>query len=124
MDGSVIQHKELAASGRWGEMPFAQQMANIGSEVFRAAKWKDAGKTDRALRASDRALELLDLTVSSRQQKALEIRELLRLRELLCDYFYGENLYAQSSSALNHYFEPFSMKAAEQRRLSATGELG
>ena len=31
------QHKELAA-GRWQQMPFIEQMANIGSEVERALK--------------------------------------------------------------------------------------
>ena len=32
-------HKELAA-GRWNEMPFLEQMANIGSEVERALNWR------------------------------------------------------------------------------------
>ena len=43
MDGSMIRHKELAESGRWADMPFVEQMANIGSEVFRAGKWKEKG---------------------------------------------------------------------------------
>ena len=92
MDGAMIQHKGLAESGRWAEMPFAQQMANIGSEVFRAGKWKEKEKTERAQNAADRALELLDF-----------------------DYFYGDNQYASTNDSLNKYFDPFSMKAARQR---------
>lgn len=115
MDRSVMQHKELAASGRWDEMSFAQQMANIGSEVFRASKWKEAGKGERSIRAADRALELTDMTVLSRQKHGLDMREVLRMREVLCDYFYGDNQYESSASSLNKYFEPFSLKASAQR---------
>lgn len=43
----TVQHQSLAA-GRWKEMTFLEQMANIGSEV-------------------DRALELLDLSLESTQ---------------------------------------------------------
>ena len=38
MDESMIRHKELAESGRWAALSFAEQMANVGSEVFRAGK--------------------------------------------------------------------------------------
>lgn len=115
MDGAMIQHKDLAESGRWAEMPFSQQMANIGSEVFRAGKWKEKEKTERAQNAADRALELLDFTVSARTKAHESTRELLRLREVLCDYFYGDNQYASTNDSLNKYFDPFSMKAARQR---------
>ncbi len=115
MDRNLIQHKELAESGRWQELPFAQQMANIGSEVFRAGKWKMKGKTDRCLSATDRALELLDFTVECKERSSQGRRELLRLREILCDYFYGENQFHSSPEILNKYFDPFSLKASRQR---------
>ena len=115
MDEVIIQHKNLAESGRWGEMPFAQQMANIGSEVFRAGKWKAKGKDEHARNAADRALELLDFTVQAMIDDHRSTKELLRLREVLCDYFYGSNVYASSNESLNMYFEPFSLKAARQR---------
>lgn len=115
MDGVMIQHKDLAESGRWLDMPFAEQMANIGSEVFRAGKWKEKGKVERAQNAADRALELLDFTVQSMVLKHRSAKELLRMREVLCDYYYGNNLYASTNESLNKYFEPFSMKTARQR---------
>lgn len=123
MDKGLIQHKGLAESGRWAEMPFAQQMANIGSEVFRAGKWKQKGKTERAQNAADRALELLDFTVQAMADEHRNTKELLRMRELLCDFFYGGNLYASSAESLNGYFEPFSLKAARQRLLMLPHEL-
>jgi hypothetical protein len=33
------QHKDLAA-GRWKRLSFVEQMANIGSEVERALRWR------------------------------------------------------------------------------------
>ncbi len=35
----TYQHKDLAA-GRWRQMPFLEQMGNIGSEVEPALNWK------------------------------------------------------------------------------------
>ena len=115
MDRVVIQHKSLSESSRWQQMSFAQQMANVGSEVFRAGKWKAKGKADRAQLAADRALELLDFTISASQKSGLPLRELVRLREVLCDFFYGENLFGSTTKSLNKYFEPFSFKASQQR---------
>ena len=114
MDG-IIQHKGISESSQWQQMPFAQQMANVGSEVFRAGKWKVKGKEDRAQLASDRALELLDFTISAAQQSNRNLRELVRLREVLCDYFYGENMFGSTPESLNKYFNPFSFKASQQR---------
>ena len=115
MDGAIIQHKGIAESSRWQQMPFAQQMANVGSEVFCAGKWKEKGKEDKARSASDRALELLDFTILAAKHSKTKRRELLRLRELLCDYFYGDNQFGSTPQSLNQYFDPFSCKAARQR---------
>ena len=115
MDRPMIRHRDLAESDRWSSMPFAQQMANVGSEVFRASKWKDKGNLDRAVNAAERALELLDFTVAGFLEQQRSPRELLRLRELLCDYFFGDNVYASTGNSLNRYFDAFSTKAARQR---------
>jgi len=50
-------HKDLD-SGRWAEMSFPQQMANIGSETSRVLKALQAGKDSRAEGAFARAQEL------------------------------------------------------------------
>jgi hypothetical protein len=37
------QHKELAA-GRWKELSFFEQMANVGSEIERTVSWRKKGQ--------------------------------------------------------------------------------
>ena len=43
-----MQHKTLE-DGRWANMPFIEQMANIGSEISRTANWKEKGNEKRHL---------------------------------------------------------------------------
>lgn len=105
MDTAVIQHKALA-SGQWAAMSFFEQMANIGSEVSRACRWKAKGKTDRMAAAADRYLELLDLTIAL--QSGLRRRELLRAREVFCDFFFGDNIYGSTEEQLQRYYDVFA----------------
>jgi len=57
-----MQHASLE-NGRWAELSFPQQMANIGSETSRILKALEAGKDARALSAFARFQELIDLTI-------------------------------------------------------------
>jgi len=57
------QHPDLAA-GRWRELSFVEQMANVGSEIERTIGWTAKGRSDYSARAFERALELLDLTIA------------------------------------------------------------
>jgi hypothetical protein len=104
------QHKNLA-SGKWKELTFFQQMANIGSEVIRAINWKGKNKGYSQM-AIDRALELLDLTIDDeKNHQRGRLKELLRLREFLADYFYFDNTYKSSSQNWNNYFLAFNYAA-------------
>ena len=38
-----MQHETLS-NGAWADMPFPKQMANIGSETYRATKWLAKGR--------------------------------------------------------------------------------
>jgi hypothetical protein len=91
------QHQSLA-SGRWGTLSLIEQLANIGSEVERALKGRDKGNPGYSQRALERALELIGLTIGDPRHRG-RLKEITRLREVLLDYFLGENLY-QSSDAL------------------------
>ncbi len=67
------QHQQLA-SGRWTRLSFIEQMANIGSEIERARRWKEKGNTEYFKMAFERALELLELTISdSRNRERLKV---------------------------------------------------
>ncbi len=101
-----VQHKNLAA-GRWNDMPLTEQMANIGSEVGRAIKWRNKNKKDLSDKAFIRALELLDLSMSS-MKRFPRIKELARLREALVDYFHGDNEFSSTEASWNNYFGHFN----------------
>ncbi len=106
MDQVNIQHKELAA-GRWQKMRFVEQMANIGSEVERALNWQKRNQ-EYSQKAFERALELLDLTLSSAKSYP-RLRELARVREVLVDYFFGNNEYQSNEQMWRSYFFAFTM---------------
>ena len=98
-------HKN-AAAGRWYTMSTAEQLANIGSEVGRAAKWQ--GKDENTFYgAVTRALELFDLTLEDSRWRGGRLLELGRLREVFCDGVLGGKEYGTDLASLESYFLPF-----------------
>jgi hypothetical protein len=107
------QHKELAA-GRWNLLSFAEQMANIGSEIERTISWKKRGRLEISGRAFERALELIDLTVADPKNRK-RLRELLRVREAVSDHFYFDNFYQSTPESWKRYFGSFLIAARGKR---------
>lgn len=107
------QHQGLAA-GRWNELPLLEQMANVGSEVERALKWKEKNNAGYCEKACERALELLDLTLDS-PQNASRLKEIARAREALVDYFWGANQFASTENGWQAYFSQFAYAARKNR---------
>ena len=105
----TYQHKELTA-GRWAQLTFLEQMANIGSEVERALNWKAKNNADYSQKAAERALELIDLTLDSNRIPA-HFKEITRTRESLVDYFFGTNQFNSSESSWRKYFFHFTYAA-------------
>ena len=105
----TYQHRELA-SGRWNELSLVEQLGNIGSEVERALKWKKKNNPDYCMRAFERALELLDLTLACPAHRH-RLREIARTREILVDFFYGENQFKTTGKSLSAYFLHFACAA-------------
>ena len=103
-------HKNLA-DGRWIMLSFAEQMANIGAEIGRAINWK---KRDEKLSqlAFERGIELLDLTIDDKKNHGSRLGELCRLKEVLGDYFMGDNEYGSTKENWNSYFYFFNAAAA------------
>ena len=108
------QHPDLAA-GRWQTFPLVEQLANVGSEVERAMNWAAKGNPDYSRRAFERGLELLGLTISDPRHRG-RLRELTRLREVLLDYFWGENDYGSSEASWRGYFHAYAMAVAIRRQ--------
>ena len=103
------QHKDLAA-GRWSQMPFIEKMANIGSEVERALKWRAKRNAAYCEQASIRSLELMDLTLDS-VTGFPRLKELARLRETIVDYFFGTNQFKSTEESFRKYFLNFTYAA-------------
>ncbi|MBU4142997.1 hypothetical protein KJ590_03290 [Patescibacteria group bacterium] len=95
---------------RWQKLSFFEQMANIGSEVERAIGCRKKGNLKYSNLAFERALELLDLTIDEPKNRERR-RELLRLREVLADYFFASNSFSSSDTLWHNYFYPFNWAA-------------
>lgn len=106
MSSSKID-KQLA---RWSKFSLTEQMANIGAEVGRASRWQNKGNASYSKKAFERALELIDLTLSVHISQP-KLKELARLREVLVDYFFGENIYNSTEESFQKYFLPFNYAA-------------
>jgi hypothetical protein len=106
-----LQHRELAA-GRWSRLSLAEQLGNVGSEVSRAVRWQERNP-GVAQGALHRALELLDLTLADRrhQQSRARLREIARAREVVADFFAGENQYGSTPASLQKYFDVYALAA-------------
>lgn len=109
-----FRHKNLAA-GRWFELSFMEQMANIGADVGRAISWKNKGDSKYSREAFYRALELLYLTIDDAKNRS-RLKELTRLYEVLVDYFAYDNQYSSSDELWCNYFYPFNYAAALERK--------
>ncbi|MFH1392627.1 MAG: hypothetical protein ABIG90_03060 [bacterium] len=93
---------------RWKKLSLIEQMANIGSEVYRTIKWRS--NSDFAEKAFYRALELFDLTIEDKKNKK-RLKEVIRARELFADYIIGDNQYKSSDKQWQKYFYNFNYAA-------------
>lgn len=105
---TILHHKGLTAK-QWFSKSIFEQMANIGSEVERTIKWRDKDKKYSQM-AFERCLELVDLTVADTKNRD-RLKEILRSREALVDYFVGENIYKSSDRLWQNYFYGFNYAA-------------
>jgi hypothetical protein len=111
-------HHDLAA-GRWFTFSLAAQLANVGSEYERALRWKQQGDKDRFEHAFARLLELLDLTIADSRWKNHRLKELTRLREVICDELYNDVPEFVHPSNLRQYFLYFGILARSERDKAA-----
>jgi hypothetical protein len=94
-------------SRRWQELDVETQMANVGSEVGRAFKWRAKGNAQLAEGAFWRGLELLDATLAD-PKNLVRSREIRRARELFCSVYYRTGEYNETPERLEEYFMQFA----------------
>lgn len=94
---------------KWDALSTIEQMANIGSEVSRAIHWKE--KDTKTMQcAVYRALELLTLSIEDKKNTE-GLKEILRVRECIADYFLGKNIYHFTDEWWQKYFLEYAMAA-------------
>lgn len=100
---------------RWFKFSLFEQLANVGTDIDRAIRYKNTGAMLDSKAAFYRALELLDLTIADPKSRGPRLKELLRVREALIDYFMYDNEYGSTDQAWQDYFFAFNYAAALER---------
>ncbi len=103
-------HNGLITKERWESLNLYSQMANIGSEVGRAFKWKKVKDQKRARDAFFRAWELFDATLAD-EKNAKRLGEINLARELFADLFFDRNEYKETPEHYEKYFIDFAILA-------------
>ena len=113
----ITFHRELLDSGRWHEMTFFDQLGNTGVEVGRVFDAKKSGDQIKFDSAVWRMEELfVMMKADPRWHRSCRLREVGRAQELVKDFLFGSNEYAETPDSLNAYFYPFMVLANEERR--------
>jgi hypothetical protein len=94
---------------KWNALSTIEQMANIGSEVSRAINWKEKDTITMQM-AVYRALELLTLSIEDKKNTR-GLKEILRVRECIADYFLGDNIYKFTDGWWQKYFLQYAIAA-------------
>jgi len=103
----------LIAQEKWNLLSLVEQMANIGSEVSRAINWKERDVESMRM-AVYRALELLTLSIKD-PKNARGLKELLRVKECVADYFLGDNVYKFTDTWWQKYFMEYAIAARKDK---------
>ncbi|OGY43722.1 MAG: hypothetical protein A3B89_02805 [Candidatus Buchananbacteria bacterium RIFCSPHIGHO2_02_FULL_40_13] len=94
----------------WHEKSLSWQLGNIGSEVSRAINRDKIGDSNGRQNALERALELIDFTLSDKKH-INRLKEIVRLRELLAGHYINNNYYQVGLEDLNKYLLSFALLA-------------
>ena len=108
-----IQQKKLTE--RWHELVLAEQLGNVGSDVDRIISWRKKDNEEYATNAFYRALDLLDLTIKDKRWHGPKLKELCRIREVLCDSFLGSKIYNTPLEYFSKYFYQFAFVAQQDK---------
>jgi hypothetical protein len=99
---------------RWQRLSLIEQLANIGSEIYRVKMWQ--GKDEKLFENSIiRVLDLFNLTLSDPKNKG-RLKEVARAKELFLDAVYnGGKEYRTSLDDLDKYFYQFALIVSKNK---------
>lgn len=94
---------------KWLKLSPTQQLGNIGSEIARANYWETHNDPANRERALERSLELLELTLDDQRWKS-GLKEIARLREVICAWLYHQTFFDISLKELEDYCISFAIR--------------
>ncbi len=101
---------------RWAQLDIFNQMGNIYSEVGRSFKTRDQGDVTGQQRATNRAIDLFDATISTLiARKSPQSREVLRAKEQFLNTINDAHASESSIQSLDRYFMQFAIAARLQQ---------
>ena len=110
-------HLDSLRAGRWFQRSLMFQMANIGIEVERVMDARRVDNIEARQAALWRMLDLITVTIEDpKNHKRGRLREILRVREALLDYFMGDNVYQSTDQLWHDYFYAYCYAAALERQ--------
>ncbi|HBU07096.1 MAG TPA: hypothetical protein DEB09_03345 [Candidatus Magasanikbacteria bacterium] len=112
MEEKLLQQNLVA--NRWQTLTLSEQLGNIGSEIGRALGAQKQNKEEKKIFALNRAFELFNLTIGDSRWLS-RLKELTRGREVVADYFFGDNVYNSTAENLEKYFYWFALAARKNR---------
>lgn len=86
----------------WNQKSLAFRLGNIGSELHRARKADETQASVERDASLLRALDLIDLTLMDRTLGE-GLKEIARLREVVCDWYAGTGVYPIAPQELEDY---------------------
>lgn len=95
-------------------MSVVEQMANVGSEVERSIRAREAGNEARFESAFERAMELFDLTVADPRWRGPRLRELTRAREEFRALLFGDEGVWPTVETVRRYYLQFGVAARNE----------
>lgn len=101
----------LTSSQTFTDRTIHVQLGTIGAEIGRACSWQlnsSYGNPDDCI---IRATNYLNVLLSSKNLSYGKRREIARIKEVLNDWYYGDNLYQTTLADWDRYFIPFSIAA-------------
>ena len=111
----MTQIRQKKLTDQWYELTLAEQLGNVGSDVDRIISWRKKGNEEYAKNAFYRTLDLLDLTIGDKRWLGPKLKELCRVREVLCDSFLGSKTYNTPLEYFSKYFYQFAFAAATRQ---------
>ena len=103
---TLIHGNETAIN--WKKMSLEAQLGNIGREFERALRWKEKKQQPMFQKATERMLELFDLTLADTRWHNHRLKELTRAREVACAELYDDKTLSGNPEGLKKYFLQFA----------------